>query len=89
MSNGPSGNPSKAAFAAYAAAGAVPGILVAVALATSAYDEWALLGILLGVPLGVWASTTVAYRRGWRGGLLVLLGVVFAIVVFARWFTRD
>jgi hypothetical protein len=89
MSNAPSGNASKAAFALCAVAGAIPGILVAVALMTTVYDGWALLGILLGVPLGVWASTTVADRHGWRGGLLVLLVVVFAIVVFARWFTRD
>ncbi len=89
MTGGPRGRFSRASFGLCALAGAVPGLLVSLALVMTGHGDWSILGVLPGVPLGVWIATTVAYRHGWRGVVLVLLGVIFALVVYERWFTRD
>ena len=89
MAGEPRGNFSRVSFALCALAGAVPGLLVAIILITTGHDEWSILAVIPGVPLGVWIATTVAYRNQWRGVLLVFLWAVLAFVVFERWFTRG
>jgi hypothetical protein len=89
MTSEPHRNYSKAAFALGALLGAVPGCLIAVVLGTIGKEDWSLPGIVVGVPLGVWAATTAYYRYRWRGLLVVMLWVAFAYIVFYRWFMRD
>jgi|HubBroStandDraft_4_1064222.scaffolds.fasta_scaffold694585_2 hypothetical protein len=89
MAGEPRGNFSRVSFALCALAGAVPGLLAAIILITTGHDAWSILGVFPGVPLGVWIATTVAYRNQWRGVLLIILWVIFAFVVFERWFVRG
>ena len=89
MTSEPDRNYSKAAFALCALLGAVPGWLSAVALGTIGKEDWSFPGIVVGVPLGVWAATTAYYRYRSRGLFVVMLWVTLAYIVFYRWFMRG